>query len=103
MLRLTTGFLVFSFCIFFYLRFTDFSPQDSTPLSDIIEIDPFPSFIREDEQTKYPFYILTRQGLHFECLGLSQIQVDAWLTALRIDCKLMPETTTTQPQDLSKS
>ncbi|KAI3903910.1 hypothetical protein MKW92_047353 [Papaver armeniacum] len=91
-------------CIFFYLRSTDFSPQDSTLLSDIIEVGPLPSFIREeDEQTRYPFYMLTRQGLRFECSSPSQIQVDAWLTALRIDCKLMPETTTTQPQDLSKS
>ncbi|MCL7028176.1 hypothetical protein MKW94_000518 [Papaver nudicaule] len=89
-------------CIFFYLRSTDFSPQDSTLLSDIVEVGPLPSFVREDEETRYPFYMLTRQGLRFECSSPSQIQVDAWLTALRIDCKLMPETTT-KPQDLSNS
>ncbi|OVA14691.1 Pleckstrin homology domain [Macleaya cordata] len=83
-------------CIFFYLRSTDLSPQDSTLLSDIVEVGPRPSFIQEDEQTRFSFYILTHQGLRFECSSLSKIQVDAWLTALRIDCKLEPDTTAPQ-------
>ncbi|XP_059640686.1 uncharacterized protein LOC132282887 isoform X2 [Cornus florida] len=77
-------------CIFFYLLSTDLSPQDSTLLSDVVELGPLPSFTREDEETQYSFYILTRQGLRYECSSVSKIQVSSWLTALQIDCKLDP-------------
>lgn len=56
-------------------NFADLSPQDSTLLSDITEVGPLPSFIREDEGTRYAFYILTRQGLRYECSSASNIQV----------------------------
>ncbi|KAE8055140.1 hypothetical protein FH972_012001 [Carpinus fangiana] len=62
-------------CIFFYLLSTDLSPQDSTLLSDIVEIGPLPSITREDEETRYAFYVLTRQGLRYECSSISKIQV----------------------------
>jgi hypothetical protein len=55
--------------------YADLSPQDSTLLPDIVEIGPLPSFTREDEETRYAFYILTRQGLRFECSSISKIQV----------------------------
>ncbi|KAG4117529.1 hypothetical protein ERO13_D12G237901v2 [Gossypium hirsutum] len=42
-------------CIFFYLCSTDLSPQDSTLLSDVVEVGPLPNFIREDEGTQYSF------------------------------------------------
>ncbi|XP_024934995.2 uncharacterized protein LOC107429781 isoform X3 [Ziziphus jujuba] len=80
-------------CIFFYLISTDLSPQDSTLLSDITEVRPLPSFIREDEGTRYAFYILTRHGLRYECSSASKIQVDCWLSALQNDCKLGSDTT----------
>ncbi|XP_042486006.1 uncharacterized protein LOC122066241 isoform X2 [Macadamia integrifolia] len=75
-------------CIFFYLLSTDLSPQDSTLLSDIVEVGPLPSFVQEDEQTRYSFYILTCHGLKYECASLSEIQVDSWLKALRTACEL---------------
>ncbi|KAK8520926.1 hypothetical protein V6N12_004850 [Hibiscus sabdariffa] len=75
-------------CIFFYLSSTDLSPQDSTLLSDIVEVGSLPSFIREDEGTQYAFYILTRQGLRYECSHVSKVQVDTWLSALQTDYKL---------------
>lgn len=75
-------------CIFFYLLSTDLSPQDSILLSDVVEIGPLPSFIREDEETLYCFYILTPHGLRYECSSVSKIQVDSWLTALQVDCKV---------------
>ncbi|TYH06049.1 hypothetical protein ES288_A08G127200v1 [Gossypium darwinii] len=61
-------------CIFFYLLSTDLSPQDSTLLSDVVEVGSLPCFTREDEGTRYSFYILTRQGLRYECSHVSQIQ-----------------------------
>ncbi|KAF6173040.1 hypothetical protein GIB67_006416 [Kingdonia uniflora] len=73
-------------CIFFYLQSTDLSPQDSTLLSDVVEVGPLPNFLHEDDQTRYSFYILTRHGLRFECSSHSKIQVDSWLAALQIDC-----------------
>ncbi|KAJ0105395.1 hypothetical protein Patl1_17518 [Pistacia atlantica] len=75
-------------CIFFYLKSTDLSPQDSTLLSDIVEVGSLPSFTREDEETRHSFYILTRHGLRYECSSISKIQVDSWLLALQTDCKL---------------
>lgn len=78
-------------CIFFYMVCTDLSPQDSALLSDIVEVDSLPCFTRE-EDTQYSFYILTRQGLRYECSSASKIQVDSWLTALQADCKSKPDT-----------
>ncbi|XP_038996304.1 uncharacterized protein LOC120120843 [Hibiscus syriacus] len=75
-------------CMFFYLFSTDLSPQDSTLLSDVVEVGSLPSFIREDEGTQYTFYILTRQGLHYECSHVSKVQVDTWLSALQTDCNI---------------
>ncbi|KAJ0048565.1 hypothetical protein Pint_14925 [Pistacia integerrima] len=75
-------------CIFFYLKSTDLSPQDSTLLSDIVEVGSLPSFTREDGETRHSFYILTRHGLRYECSSISKIQVDSWLLALQTDCKL---------------
>uniref|UniRef100_A0A2C9WHU7 PH domain-containing protein n=1 Tax=Manihot esculenta TaxID=3983 RepID=A0A2C9WHU7_MANES len=74
-------------CIFYYLLCTDLSPQDSTLLSDIVEVGSLPSFTREDDETRYSFYILTRHGLRYECSSISKIQVDAWLAALKTECK----------------
>ncbi|KAL3652780.1 hypothetical protein CASFOL_002461 [Castilleja foliolosa] len=75
-------------CIYLYMVATDLSPQDSTLLSDVVEVGPLPCLTREDGETRHCFYILTRQGLRYECSSTSKIQVDSWLTALRNDCKL---------------
>lgn len=75
-------------CLFFFLVSTDLSPQDSTLLSDVVEVGSLPCFTREDNETRYCFYILARQGLRFECSSISKIQVDSWLAALRCDCQL---------------
>ncbi|KAK9698457.1 hypothetical protein RND81_08G105600 [Saponaria officinalis] len=74
-------------CLFFYLSSTDLSPLDSTLLSDIVEVDQLPSFVRDDEEIWHCFYIVTCHGLRIECSSVSRIQVDSWLTALREDCK----------------
>ncbi|KAK7253085.1 hypothetical protein RIF29_37507 [Crotalaria pallida] len=79
-------------CIFLYLLCTDLSPQDSTLLTDIVEVDRLPSFKREDNEKWYAFYILTRQGLRYECSSSSKIQVDSWLLALQAECKLESNT-----------
>ncbi|KAI3453824.1 hypothetical protein Pfo_010487 [Paulownia fortunei] len=78
-------------CIYFYLMATDLSPQDSTLLSDVVEVGLLPCLSREDEETQYCFYILTRHGLRYECMSASQIQVDSWLAALRIDCQFVSD------------
>ncbi|KAL5747686.1 hypothetical protein ACOSQ2_024983 [Xanthoceras sorbifolium] len=75
-------------CIFFYLQSTDLSPQDSTLLSDVVEVDSLPSFTREDGETRHCFYVLTSHGLRIECSNISKIQVNSWLLALQTDCKL---------------
>ncbi|KAL5174362.1 hypothetical protein HKD37_08G020822 [Glycine soja] len=79
-------------CIFLYLLCTDLSPQDSTLLSDIVEVGRLPCFKREDGEIQYAFYILTRHGLRYECSSNSKIQVDSWLSALQSDCKLESDT-----------
>ncbi|PKI45319.1 uncharacterized protein LOC116203439 isoform X2 [Punica granatum] len=79
-------------CLFLYLLCTDLSPLDSTLLSDITEIGSLPSFTREDEETRYCFYILTRQGLRYECSSISKIQVDSWVKALHEECKIKSDT-----------
>lgn len=75
-------------CIYYYLKSTDLSPQDSTLLSDVIEVGPLPSFTHVDGQKRYAFYISTCHGLRFECSSVSRVQVDSWLATLRIDPKL---------------
>ncbi|TKY60718.1 Nucleoside diphosphate kinase IV [Spatholobus suberectus] len=62
-------------CIFLYLLCTDLSPQDSTLLSDIVEVGRLPCFKREDDEIQYAFYILTRHGFRYECSSNSKIQV----------------------------
>ncbi|GAB2268622.1 hypothetical protein Dimus_003575 [Dionaea muscipula] len=75
-------------CMFLYQSSTDLSPQDSTLLADIVEVGPLPNLVREDEETHYCFYILTRYGLRYECSSISKVQADSWLTTLQTDCKL---------------
>ncbi|KAL8196283.1 hypothetical protein R6Q57_025283 [Mikania cordata] len=75
-------------CIFLYFTSTDISPQDSTLLSDVVEVGCMPCHNREDEETRYYFYILTRHGLRYECSSASKLQVDAWVATLQDGCKL---------------
>ncbi|KAL8521283.1 hypothetical protein ACS0TY_011718 [Phlomoides rotata] len=75
-------------CIYLYMISTDLSPQDSTLLSDVVEVGHLPNLTREDEEIRYCFYIWTCHGLRYECSSKSKIQVDLWLEALQIDCKL---------------
>jgi hypothetical protein len=67
----------------------DLSPQDSTLLSDIVEIGPLPSFTREDEGTRYAFYVLTRQGLRYECSSISKTQVCRVIWVSLVICCLL--------------
>ncbi|XP_009137399.1 uncharacterized protein LOC103861447 isoform X1 [Brassica rapa] len=69
-------------CLFFYLLSTDLSPQDSTLLADIVEVGSLPSYTREFDETHHCFYILTRQGLRFECSSTSKTQV-RWIRGCR--------------------
>lgn len=78
-------------CIYLYMKATDISPQDSTLLSDVIEVGPLPPLTQEDEETRHCFYILTRYGLRYECSSTSLIQVNSWLEALRIHCKMISD------------
>ncbi|KAJ8483985.1 hypothetical protein OPV22_016470 [Ensete ventricosum] len=87
-------------CIYYYLKSTDLSPQDSTLLSDVVEVGPLPSFKHGDEEIRHAFYLLTCQGLRFECSSISEVQVESWLTTLQSDCKLKTGSTV---QDSSKS
>ncbi|CAI0441143.1 unnamed protein product [Linum tenue] len=74
-------------CLFFYLLSTDLSPQDSTLLADVVEVGSLPEVRREDDEIRYSFYVLTRQGLRFECSSASKLQAETWLEALKTDCK----------------
>lgn len=75
-------------CIFLYMVSTDISPQDSTLLSDVVEVGRMPSLTQEEGETRYYFYIVTRHGLRYECSSASKLQVDAWLKTLQEDCNL---------------
>ncbi|CAN0840967.1 hypothetical protein LINGRAHAP2_LOCUS3031 [Linum grandiflorum] len=78
-------------CLFFYLlstaSFADLSPQDSTLLSDVVEVGSLPDSIREHDEIRSAFYVLTRQGLRYECSSASKVQVNTWLEALQTDCR----------------
>ncbi|KAG6387777.1 hypothetical protein SASPL_152970 [Salvia splendens] len=80
-----------------YISYYDLSPQDSALLPDVIEVGRLPCLTLEDEASRYCFYILTRHGLRYECSSKSKIQVDSWLEALQIDCKLALD-----PDDLNE-
>lgn len=56
-------------------KIADISPQDSTLLTDIVEVGRLPCFKREDGNIQHAFYILTRHGLRYECSSSSTIQV----------------------------
>ncbi|XP_024996205.1 uncharacterized protein LOC112529255 [Cynara cardunculus var. scolymus] len=78
-------------CIFLYFMSTDISPQDSTLLSDVVEVGRMPCLTQEEGQTRYSFYIVTRHGLRYECSSASKLQVDAWLMTLQEECKTGPD------------
>ncbi|KAK1430644.1 hypothetical protein QVD17_13535 [Tagetes erecta] len=81
-------------CIFLYFVSTDISPQDSTLLSDVVEVGHMPRHTQEDGEARYYFYIVTRQGLRYECSSSSKLQVNAWVTTLQDECKLGSDSTT---------
>ncbi|KAJ0478021.1 putative pleckstrin domain, PH-like domain superfamily [Helianthus annuus] len=82
-------------CIFLYFVSTDLSPQDSTLLSDVVEVGHMPCHTQEDDDAaRYHFYIVTRQGLRYECSSASKLQVDAWVATLQDECKLGSDSTT---------
>nr|XP_043630444.1 uncharacterized protein LOC122601772 [Erigeron canadensis] len=72
-------------CIFLYFKSMDISSQDSTLLSDVVEVGRMPCVIQEEGETRHYFYIVTRQGLRYECSSASKLQVDAWVTTLQED------------------
>nr|GMC97980.1 pleckstrin-like (PH) domain protein [Ipomoea batatas] len=76
-------------CLYLYMLSTDLSPQDSTMLSDIVEVGPLPCLTREGEEAQHCFYILTRQGLRYECSSASRIQVLSQHTSCFLDQYLM--------------
>lgn len=71
----------------------DLSPQDSTLLSDVVEVGRLPCFTREDGEFRHNFYILTRQGLRYECSSVSKIQVHVMMliVLVRGQCLILPE------------
>uniref|UniRef100_A0ACD5YNL9 Uncharacterized protein n=1 Tax=Avena sativa TaxID=4498 RepID=A0ACD5YNL9_AVESA len=75
-------------CIYYYLKSTDLSPLESTMLCEVVDVGQLPSFVPEDGKTRHAFYILSRQGLRFECSSSCEVQVDSWVRALRGDCRL---------------
>ncbi|KZV31510.1 hypothetical protein F511_07361 [Dorcoceras hygrometricum] len=84
-------------CIYLYMAATDLSPQDSTLLSDIVEVGPLPCLKREDAEIRHCFFILTSHGMRYECSSISKIQVDSWLATLQIDCNFRSVTLFIQP------
>ncbi|KAI7725083.1 hypothetical protein M8C21_014226 [Ambrosia artemisiifolia] len=94
--------------IFLYSTSTDISPQDSTLLSDVVEVGCMPCHTQEDGENRYYFYIVTRRGLRYECSSASKLQVsshpmnfcieytlvDAWVTTLQDECKLGSDSNT---------
>lgn len=68
------------------LSVSDLSPQDSTLVADIVEVGSLPSYTREFDETHHCFYILTRQGLRFECSSTSKTQVS------HIDISILTDT-----------
>jgi nucleoside-diphosphate kinase len=55
--------------------FSDLSPLETTMLSDVVEVGQLLNFVPEDGKTRHAFFILTRQGLRFECSSSCGIQV----------------------------
>ncbi|GKB35915.1 nucleoside diphosphate kinase III, chloroplastic/mitochondrial [Tanacetum coccineum] len=51
------------------------SPQDSTLLSDVVEVGRMPCLSQEGEEIRYCFYIVTRSGLRYECSSASKLQM----------------------------
>ncbi|KAF3624914.1 putative dentin sialophosphoprotein-like isoform X1 [Capsicum annuum] len=70
-------------CIYLYSSSIDLSPQDSTLLSDVVEVGAMPCLMRDGGDTRYCFFISTRHGLRYECSSASKIQVDSWLGSLQ--------------------
>ncbi|PHU28145.1 Nucleoside diphosphate kinase III, chloroplastic/mitochondrial [Capsicum chinense] len=70
-------------CIYLFSSSIDLSPQDSTLLSDVVEVGAMPCLMRDDGDTRYCFFISTRHGLRYECSSSSKIQVDSWLGSLQ--------------------
>ncbi|CAN6444701.1 unnamed protein product [Victoria cruziana] len=77
-------------CIFLYLHSSDLSPQDSILLTEIVEVGVLSSFMHHENETRYSFSMLTRQGLRYEFSSPSKVQVDAWLSAVGTECKMDP-------------
>lgn len=85
-------------CIFLYFLSIDLSPQDSTLLSDVVEVGRMPCVTQEERETRHYFYIVTRHGLRYECSTTSKTQVDNWLMALQDKCKLGSDSITNHNQ-----
>ncbi|XP_055822263.1 uncharacterized protein LOC129890812 [Solanum dulcamara] len=87
--------------IFLYSSSIDLSPQDSTLLSDVVEVGAMPCLKRDDGDTRYCFFISTRHGLRYECSSASKIQVDSWLVSLQNHCDL--QSNCIAPDELTKT
>ncbi|GLJ18378.1 hypothetical protein SUGI_0325350 [Cryptomeria japonica] len=75
-------------CIFFYLRSTDISPQDSILLEEIVEAGRLPSHKEQDgDENWFSFYITSCHGMRFECSTQYKFQVDTWLAAIGVGVK----------------
>uniref|UniRef100_A0A0E0L6M5 Nucleoside diphosphate kinase n=1 Tax=Oryza punctata TaxID=4537 RepID=A0A0E0L6M5_ORYPU len=57
-------------CVYYYLKST---------------VGQLPNFVPEDEKTRYAFYIMTSQGLKFECSSMSEIQMERTFIAIKPD------------------
>ncbi|XP_049415562.1 uncharacterized protein LOC125878364 isoform X2 [Solanum stenotomum] len=86
---------------FLVLQGSDLSPQDSTLLSDVVEVGAMPCLTRDNGDIRYCFFISTRHGLRYECSSASKIQVDSWLASLQNHSDLQSNCTT--PDELTKT
>ncbi|CAN4077581.1 unnamed protein product [Withania somnifera] len=74
-------------CIFLYASSIDLSPQDSTVLSDVVEVGAMPCLTRENGDTRYCFY-------------LNSPWVGSWLASLQ-NCSDL-QSNCTSPDELTK-
>ncbi|CAN4127230.1 unnamed protein product [Withania somnifera] len=81
-------------CVFLYASSIDLSPQDSTLLSDVVEVGAMPCLTRDDGDIRHCFFISTRHGLRYECSSASKIQVNSWLASLQNHSDLQSNCTT---------
>ncbi|MCD7459468.1 hypothetical protein HAX54_040940 [Datura stramonium] len=95
-------------CMFLYSSSIDLSPQDSTLLSDVVEVGAMPCLTRDNGDTRYCFFISTDVTVGYRVSALlsrivscHDFQVDSWLASLQNHCDL--QSNCTAPDELTKT